>query len=185
MCGFSVAADTQQGFEFKTYLLLKSYRSSVRMQCALKRSPQPEFICFRASWKQPPLFWKFALWKAMGVHSLIKGTLNVLWTRVGLLSRQSLGMRRGISSLYCRFGWITQSRLDKVPSKHRCRNGYQRKLTRCFGSACDATHEKGNGGNETKETCTKTVWCFCTHSLHRMCTCSLSRRQKFSMTDFF
>lgn len=68
---------------------------------------------------------------------------------MGLLFRQSLGTRGVFSSVYDLPGWIIQGRLDKVPSKHRCRIGYQRKLTRCFGSACDALHEQWmwNKGN--------------------------------------
>lgn len=56
---------------------------------------------------------------------------------MGLIFRQSLGTQGGFSSVYRPPGWIIGSRLDKVPSKHRCRISYQRKLTRCFGSACD------------------------------------------------
>lgn len=153
MCGYFVAADAQQGFgalEFNTYLPLRSYRSSVRTPCALHRSLQAEFIYFRASRKQSPLFLRFPFRKALGVRCLIKETVNVLWPGVGLLFRQSLGTQRGFSSVYGKLCWIIRSRLDKVPWKHRCRINYQRKLTRCFGSACDTPHEQWNSENETK-----------------------------------
>lgn len=70
--------------------------------------------------------------------------------------------------------------LDEVPLKRRCRSCYQRKLTRCFGSACDTPHEPWNSGKETKKICEDSLMLLRvqSYSWDRMCTCSSSRRRK-------
>lgn len=157
MCGYFVAADTQQGFralELNTYLLLKKLlEPSETALCPSKVSTGWIYL-LQSLQETISIVLKVSPHKTLGVHHLIKEIVNVLWPGVELIYRQTLGTRGGLGSVYGLSAWIIQSRLDELPSKHRCRISYQRTLTRCFGPACDtAPHERWmwNKGNVYKD----------------------------------